>query len=229
MRHKIFALMACLGLVLSLSACTGMDGIPDGLPTIGSPITDIGNPNEEEELIKGLYINDVFDVTISYSDEWTVTERGYEEAIFSSESDESMTASFVRLGDDESLEDFILDVRGSIDDLVEQDSSAFDRVLCAAETERSEVEMDVVECYHFNADPDNRFVMVFSGYAFSDSEVPEVVSRSRDENYKGQSKDVYKGFIPPEDMDHGERSSSRRKQIYSASQGERSAPSSRSR
>jgi len=229
MRHNVFALMACLGLVLSLSACTGMDGIPDGLPTIGSPITDIGNPNEEEELIKGLYINDEFDVTISYSDEWTVTEKGYEEAVFSSESDESMTASFVRLGDDESLEDFILDVRGSTDDLVEQGLPDFDMTLCAAEDERSDVEMDVIECYHFRADPDNRFVMVFSGYAFSDSEVPEVVSRSRDDDFKGQSNDAYKSFIPSEDVDHGERSSSRRKQIYSANHGERSAPRFRSK
>lgn len=176
MRAKIFALIGCLSLALSLSACTGLDGVPQGLPSFENRVTDVGNPNEQETELKGIYINEDFDVAIGYSEGWTVMERGVEEAIFSSDMDESMTAAFVPLDADETLEDFIIDVRGDMDDLVEGHADTFDRTLCADVSEGyMDNVMNIIECYHFRADPENRFVMVFSGYTLTNADNPTVV------------------------------------------------------
>lgn len=175
MKHKLLALIGCLVIAISLSACSGIGGNAGGIPTMGNAVTDIGNPNDEAELMKGLYVNDVYEVAIRYPADWSVEEKGTEEALFSSQLDDSMTASFVRIDEQQTVEDFILSVRSDMDGLDVVYAPAFDKTYCAGDSNGFEDGKRIVECYYFRADEDKRFVMVLSGLVEDGADKPTVV------------------------------------------------------
>jgi hypothetical protein len=171
MKHKLLTIAACLIVALSLSACAGMGG-GSGIPSTGNGITDIGNPNEDAELVatKGIYINQEFEVRIDYPLRWELEERNTHEAYFHSDKAEAITASFVELEDGENLESFLTEVRGGSSDLTERNHPDFDRSLCADNAIVGG--MIAIECYYYRTDGD--FVMVFTGMSLSTNDAPSV-------------------------------------------------------
>jgi predicted small secreted protein len=173
MKHKILAIASCLIVALSLSACTGM-GSGSSIPSLENRITDIGNPNEEAELLatKGIYINREFEVRIDYPVRWQVEERSIHEAYFHSDKAEAITASFVELESGETFELFLAEVRGGDADLVEKDHPDFDRSVCA--DNELVGGMIAIECYYYRSDANGTFVMTFTGMSLTTGDAPSV-------------------------------------------------------
>jgi hypothetical protein len=171
MKHKLLTIAACLIVALSLSACAGMGG-GSGIPSSGNGITDIGNPNEDAELVatKGVYINQEFEVRIDYPLRWELEERNSYEANFHSNKGESITASFVELEDGDNLESFLAEVRGGSSDLIEKNHPDFDRSLCVDNAIVGG--MIAIECYYYRTDGD--FVMTFTGVSITTNDAPSV-------------------------------------------------------
>lgn len=172
MRHRILTIVACFIVAFSLSACAGMGS--GGMPSLENRITDIGNPNEDADLVatKGIYINQEFEVRIDYPLRWQVEERSTHEAYFHSDKAEVITASFVELEDGESFESFLFEVRGGVSDLIEKDHSDFDSSLCKENALVSG--MIAIECYYYRADADGSFVMTFTGMSLTTQDAPAV-------------------------------------------------------
>jgi hypothetical protein len=183
MKLKISTIAALIGLMLFASACAGIgggigsnSGMPVELPGIESGLTEAGNPTEEETEIKGVYINTEFDVRVDYPPTWDVEKRGSEEAQFSSNEDESITAQFVWLEDGESFEDFIIGARGSFEKMITKIESAFDATVCAVDDMgQPEDGMIIVECYYYNKTPAGDSVIVASGFIGSETGSSAVV------------------------------------------------------
>jgi hypothetical protein len=141
--------------------------------------TEVGNPDEEETLMKGVYINHEFDVRIEYPGTWDIDERGTKEAEFFSDLDESVTASFVWLRQGQGLDDFLLDVRGDQDGLRTYTGSSFDLSKCNIEEDE---EMISVECYHYNSSSNGDYVVILTGFVLTETGVAAVTASPITEN-----------------------------------------------
>jgi len=213
MKLKISAIAALAGLLLFASACAGIagggsaSGMPVELPGIESGLTEAGNPTEEETEIKGLYINEEFGVRVEYPTTWDIEEKGSEEAKFFS-SDESITAQFVWLEDDQSFDDFIIETRGGFENTRAYIDSPFDATVCVGDDLGSpEDGMIVVECYHYNVNLKGRSVIIESG--FVGSETGSSVIFRPDERSEAKGKSLITASIindkPEDDEGSGDR------------------------
>jgi len=189
-----------LAALAALAACSSagnfMDG-PEGLPGVVNGVTDVGNPNDEVEAPKGIYVNREFEVQITYPGSMSVEERSSSEANFSSDKGESVTTTFVRLSQGQGLEDFLTESRGRVDDLNEGVARTFDRVLCnPALAAVDEDGMRGVECYFYADVPEGAFVMAMTGIYLQGEGFSADVQRS-------QSRDEDSSSLPAKTRDYG--------------------------
>lgn len=174
MNKRLLTLIAIFAFALTAAGCAGMNGLPEGLPSIEVGFTEVGNPDEDEAQLKGVYVNDEFDIAISYPIRFSVNEISSGEALFSSDDGEQMTYSFLWLEDGDTFDSFIVDVRGGFYGLESVSDSYFDDALCSEEPHPIRSGMKTVECYYYREN--GSFVMVETGIIKDDAEF-ETTSR----------------------------------------------------
>jgi hypothetical protein len=160
-----------LAAIAALSACAPAGGVmggafgPDGPEEMPGPVdgvTDVGNPDSEADLEKGMYMNEEFDVAIEYPLDWTLDLDGIYEARFSSDEDESAIASFVWLEEGDSFDSFLAEVHGDVSDLVMMENTGFETFLCETTPPGDDGGMTLSLCYLHGIGERGEFVMVFS-------------------------------------------------------------------
>lgn len=208
MKLKISTIAALIGLMFFASACAGIgggDGIPVDLPGIESGLTEAGNPTEEETEIKAVYINREFQVKVEYPATWNVEERGIEEAQFSSNKGESITAQFVWLEEGENFEDFIIEARGNLDGTRTYIDTAFDATVCAIDDLSHFISgMVIVECYHYNGTLKGDSVIVVSGFVRPETGLSAIIASPMEGTdakglSAGGSDNIIAEFMPKDD------------------------------
>jgi hypothetical protein len=170
MNKRLLTLIAIFTFALTAAGCAGLNGAPQGLPSMEMGFTEIGNPDEDEAQLKGVYVNNEFDVAISYPVRFSLNEIGSSEAFFSSDDGEQLTYSFMWLEDGDTFDSFIADVRGGFDGLENVSDSYFDEALCKEDSELSRSTMKTVECYYYRETEYGSFVMVKTGIVMDDAE-----------------------------------------------------------
>ncbi len=184
MKCKLLSIAILVLLAISAGCAAPMDGSGLAIPTAENGFTEVGNPDEQEAQIKGLYVNEAFDVEISYPERFTLDVVNVFEAVFTASTGEEFTISFVKLADGDTFDSFIADVHGDASDLIERDNVNFDRVLCSRESVGDG--MDQIECFYYREGPKGAFVMTIAGRIAS--EESDAVSARTTENDASRSK-----------------------------------------
>lgn len=209
MKYKLFSIAILALLAISAGCAAPMDGNGLGIPTVENGFTEVGNPDEQETQIKGLYVNAEFDVEINYPERFELEVISAFEAIFTSAAGEQFTVSFVKLADGDTLESFIADVHGDSSDLVERTNVNFDQVLCSRESVGGG--MDQVECFYYREGPKGAFVMTIAGkVASEDPTIVTVRTTDDDSRSKDSSTDEFKRLTLDDDDDSSDDDSSKR-------------------
>ncbi len=204
MSRNLLSIIAVFVFALTAAGCSSIGTDPLEMPSMGSPFTEVGNPEEEEAQLKGIYINDEFDVRIEYPLTWDVDERGTDEVEFFSELDESVTASFVWLDEGQGFDDFLLDVRGGQEGLKTYTGTAFDLSKCNIDEVE---EMISVECYHFTAPSEGRgSVVILTGFVLTKTGVAAVTASPITENKQMSKSPGYSHTSPIAAADSDESS-----------------------
>lgn len=176
MNKRLLTLIAVFAFALTAAGCAGINGAPQGLPSIETGFTEVGNPDEDEAQLKGIYVNDEFDVAITFPVRFSVNEISSNEAFFTSDDGEQLTYSFMWLEDGDTFDSFIVDVRGGFDGLESVSDPHFDEALCREDSELSRDGMKTIECYYYLETEKGSFVMIETGIVKDDAEF-ETTSR----------------------------------------------------
>lgn len=174
MNRMTFSTIVCCVFFALLAGCAGMQGpaVLDenvSIPGTSSNVVDVGNPTEEPEMPKALYVNERYGVGVEYPAAWTFDEPNPAEANFSTDEGVALTISFVDLEEGESFESFLTELRGGFDDLHELATAEFDRALhrFGLSTVDGNRFFDI-ERYYLEDQAPQRFVMIQSGLIDSD-------------------------------------------------------------
>lgn len=178
-------LTAVLGLAFCalLAGCAGTQGsaLPGenaAIPSASSNIVDVGNPTEEPEMPKAMYLNERYGVTVEYPAAWALQEPNPAQADFSTDDGVDFTISFVDLKEGETFESFLTDLRGGFADLHEFATSEFDRAMSKYDlTVHDGKKFFDVERYYLQDQAPHRFVMIQSGLIDAD-----VITSKMDQN-----------------------------------------------
>lgn len=182
---RLLTLTAIFALAFATAGCAGMDGMPEGLPSIEAGFTEVGNPDENEAQLKGIYVNYEFDVFISYPLRFSVDEKSSYQILFTSSNGEELMYSFMWLEEGDSFSSFIEDVRGGLEGLERVSASQFDQALCRVDSDASRDDIETVECYYYRETDHGSFVMVATGQIKDESEfvalreIPSDTGKSR--------------------------------------------------
>jgi hypothetical protein len=176
MNKRLLTLIAIFAFALTATGCAGINGTPDGLPSMEIGFTEVGNPDEDEAQLKGIYVNHEFDVAISYPVRFSVDAISSSEARFSSDDGEQLTYSFLWLEEGDTFDSFIVDIRGGFDGLEDVSGPHFDKALCKEDSDSLRGGMNTVECYYYMETEDRSFVVVKTGIVKDDTEF-ETTSR----------------------------------------------------
>jgi len=186
MNKRLLILTAIFALAFAAAGCAGIDGVPEGIPSIEASFTEVGNPDENEAQLKGVYVNNEFDVLISYPLRFSVDAKSPYQILFSSANGEEMMYSFMWLEDGDSFISFIEDVRGASEDLERVSAPQFDRALCKVDSDTTRDGIRTVECYYYRETDRGSFVMAVTGQIKDESEfetlreIPSDTDKRRD-------------------------------------------------